>query len=274
MTRPISRLHPSSDDDDPTGVQQLLATLPDPGPMPPDLVDRITASLAAEQAARAPVRTLDVASTRHRPQASRGWLLGLSSAAAAAAIGGVAALNMLGPAGGPAGGVLAFGHFPVEGTTSATRDAPEAGDDGRLTLVRPPAVAQQGGADRAESSTATGPAAAGTIHVQMSATGYTSAALLAQAAQLWSKPGTALAPLSAESPAIGPMGTTLGVTHCLESLGVTAQRAVVDLARFDGTPAAVVVTQEADGTRLRVVTRQCGASTGADPVLAGPTRLP
>lgn len=39
-------------DDDPTGIRQILSTLGDPGPMPPELVDRITASLADEQARR------------------------------------------------------------------------------------------------------------------------------------------------------------------------------------------------------------------------------
>lgn len=41
---------PGPDDIDPTGMRAILSALPDPGPMPADLVDRITASLAAEQA--------------------------------------------------------------------------------------------------------------------------------------------------------------------------------------------------------------------------------
>ncbi len=70
MTRPLSRLRPSSDD--PTGVQQLLATLPDPGPMPPALVDRITTSLRAEQEQRATgphdsAQTLTGATVAHGP---------------------------------------------------------------------------------------------------------------------------------------------------------------------------------------------------------------
>lgn len=40
-------------DDDTTGIRALLAALPDPGPMPPSLVHRITLSLAAEQEKRA-----------------------------------------------------------------------------------------------------------------------------------------------------------------------------------------------------------------------------
>lgn len=41
------------DDLDPTGVRALLANLPDPGPMPDDLVARITQSLVLEQQRRA-----------------------------------------------------------------------------------------------------------------------------------------------------------------------------------------------------------------------------
>jgi hypothetical protein len=41
------------DDVDPTGVRDLLAALPDPGPMPEDLVRRIEARLEVERASRA-----------------------------------------------------------------------------------------------------------------------------------------------------------------------------------------------------------------------------
>lgn len=141
-------------------MQQLAGDAPDPGPMPADLVDRITASLAVEQAHRSPssATTSPVSPVSPAPpvppasahpssgpteattcmpfpaadppagragparrtgNASRGWLLGLSGAAAAVAIGGVAALNMLGPSGGHAGGgSLAFGHFPIDSVTS------------------------------------------------------------------------------------------------------------------------------------------------------------
>lgn len=41
---------PGSEDGDPTGIRALLQGLPDPGPMPADLVARIEARLAAERA--------------------------------------------------------------------------------------------------------------------------------------------------------------------------------------------------------------------------------
>jgi hypothetical protein len=39
-------------DDDPTGIRHLLSSLPDPGPMPEELVERISASLREEQRRR------------------------------------------------------------------------------------------------------------------------------------------------------------------------------------------------------------------------------
>lgn len=315
MTRPISRLHPS-DDEDPTGVQQLLATLPDPGPMPADLVDRITASLAVEQAHRSPssattspvspvspappvppasahpssgpteatVHALPRGGSSRGPggparragNASRGWLLGLSGAAAAVAIGGVAALNMLGPSGGHAGGgSLAFGHFPIDSVTSGVEPG-----QGQQALLDPGAGKPQGGLDAASPSTSastgasSGTPARATTHIQMSNLSYEASTLTAQAAQLWKAPKAALPSLSAESPAIGPIGTPLGVTQCLDSLGVAPGRTVVDIARFDGAPAAIVVTDGTRGPQVRVVSRECGAPSGTKAVLAGPIALP
>jgi len=84
--------------DDPTGVRALLAGLPDPGPMPTHLVDRINASIAAEQEARGGTRVVSLAE-RRRP-----WRrIGLAAAAAAVAAVAVPALVM----GTGSGGVLA-----------------------------------------------------------------------------------------------------------------------------------------------------------------------
>ena len=53
-------------DDDPTGMRALLSSLPEPGPMPADLVARITASIAAEQQHRAVAVPIHPA-RNHRP---------------------------------------------------------------------------------------------------------------------------------------------------------------------------------------------------------------
>ena len=67
-------LHPEPVEDDPTGIHDLLASLPDPGPMPEHLVSRITASLAAE---RSQATLVDL------PRRSHPWRVVLAAAAAA-----------------------------------------------------------------------------------------------------------------------------------------------------------------------------------------------
>lgn len=100
------------DDIDPTGMRALLSALPDPGPMPADLVERITASLAAEQAggsgdARTDAPDSAAAASRGatvhplapaRGQRSRGTrrLPGFAIAASTAVIAGGAVLGLLG----------------------------------------------------------------------------------------------------------------------------------------------------------------------------------
>ena len=55
VTTPRHQPGPVRPEDDPTGVRALLSSLPEPGPMPEHLVERISASLAAEQANRSRV---------------------------------------------------------------------------------------------------------------------------------------------------------------------------------------------------------------------------
>ncbi|WP_151523752.1 hypothetical protein [Serinicoccus kebangsaanensis] len=81
-----------ADEHDPTGVRDLLSALPDPGPMPADLVDRIHARLEVERehltgaAATHPLtgpadRVVELADARARRRPAR--TLGLLTAAAA-----------------------------------------------------------------------------------------------------------------------------------------------------------------------------------------------
>lgn len=280
MTRPLSRLRPSSDDD-PTGMQQLLATLPDPGPMPPELIARITASLEREQDRRGPqapnVRPLPPRSGwRDGDQsgrgASRGLIVALSGAAAAAAVGGVVLINVLVPHRDADPSATAQLYVAAPGAASpTTTPAPNAQEPspGRAVVLNPVAT----GSARANSeggSGATPHAAQGTLdlHVQVSEHRYTRADLARAAGALWRSPSAPLAPLSAEAPGIGPLGTELGMTACLSALGLDASRAVVDLAFYESAPAVVVVTDEGDGTQVRVVDRRCGA--GSATTLAGP----
>ncbi|MHB8275807.1 MAG: hypothetical protein ACYDC9_13775, partial [Dermatophilaceae bacterium] len=87
----------SSPDDDETGVRALLSALPEPDPMPAFLVERISASLAAEQVQRADVSsgasvTPFLATPRRRPGR---LLFAIAGAAAAVVLIGVVGTNLL-----------------------------------------------------------------------------------------------------------------------------------------------------------------------------------
>lgn len=272
--------------------------------MPPQLVERISASLAAERdrhplpgdgadvqplvgsrlgssssasESSAASSTSSAAHSRTSTgRSSRGWLLGLSGVAAAAAVGGVVVINALGPTGTAADPVaqaqFRFGAGSAPASPSTDSAAPSASPSASSSASPSASESAASPAQTANPGSVTGALSAAQVHVQLSSTQYSDAHLSEQAAALWRSPQPPLRALSAESTAIGPIGTPLGVSQCLSALGVSGvSRAVVDLAVYDGAPAAVVVTDGADGRDVRVVNRQCGAASTS--VLAGPLTL-
>ncbi|MCK0113487.1 hypothetical protein MWU75_15170 [Ornithinimicrobium sp. F0845] len=140
-----SRHEPTpSDDMDPTGVRAMLANLPDPGPMPEDLVARISQSLELEQRRRAAAASdtpapdtasdstasatgggslvsLEAERTRRRPGRTLLWLGG---AAAVAMVATVSVTQLFGD-GDTDAGVSA--QYPA---ASDSADREESGDAG------------------------------------------------------------------------------------------------------------------------------------------------
>ncbi len=158
--------------DDPTGMRALLSSLPDPGPMPTDLVERIEARLAVEQAHRAQQASsrgadlrsdgvLDLAAERsHRRPGRTVALLGVAAAGLLVATVTIGQLAGVGPAAGP--GFDSAAQVPSRaGTDDAAADgADSAGgaspqDDGQGEMA----------AGGAEDLDASGDAAAGTEEV-------------------------------------------------------------------------------------------------------------
>lgn len=238
--------------DDPTGVRALLAALPAPGPMPDDLVARITASIAAEQAARAGATVVPLES-RRPPRWQR---LGLAAAAAAIAVVALPALLSSGPTSWLA-------------SLSASHQGSESSEGSAASLRAAPVV---------PSSTATipgGGSVAGTVaapRIYASGTAYRRGAFAQQVRAFLSHPGTPLAPLAAESPAIGPAGTPRGLAPCLAMLRLDpAAQVSADVASFDGQPAVVVVVHAGTTQIAYAVDRRC--TTGAGAVLTGPLPL-
>lgn len=138
--------HDGAVDADPTGVRALLQGLPDPGPMPTDLVARIESLLAAEQEQRqvgmpvpdtpvtttsTPVVDLTAERNRRRPGRTLAWL----GAAAAGLMVTTVALSQIFDGSSISGGTAAYAP-----ASSATRDAAQGGQQD---------VAQDGGAGAA-----------------------------------------------------------------------------------------------------------------------------
>ena len=267
--------------DDPTGVRALLAGLPDPGPMPTHLVDRINASIAAEQEARGGTRVVTLAE-RRRP-----WRrIGLAAAAAAVAAVAVPALVM----GTGSGGVLAS----LGGSRQSSADAralsaqADSGSvqsraEGSAGSVQPGAGATPGATDSGGAGTDSGYAAGGkrvaatpwggVLSIYRSNTAYTSTGFTRQVRAFVDHPGSTLQPLAAESPTVGPAGTPIGLQPCLDALHLQpAARVMADLATFDGTPAVVVVASSGTVRTAFAMRRTCTA--GHTSPLVGPVTVP
>lgn len=135
MSGPADR---DRDEDDPTGIRDLLAGLPDPGPMPEDLIHRIEARLEVEHAAREhgaahPLgrhadRVVDLATERGRRRPGR-TLAWLGAAAAGLVVTATVVPQLVGGAdnGGDSGTAA---YYPTQGDTDSSGSQQDAAEDG------------------------------------------------------------------------------------------------------------------------------------------------
>ncbi len=219
------------DGEDPTGMRDLLRSLPDPGPMPDALARSIGDALEREQAQRA-ARTpepTNVTPLSSRKGAGR-WQRAVISLGAAAAVAAVAVV-----------GVTAIQH----------RQAPTTAAPGAQT-------SKQSLEDK--------------VVVESSGSDYTSKGLATQAAALTRQAGPTLSPAQVKE--IGSMATRQGVVACMQSIGAgllnDPDKITVDIAHFEGAPAAIVVITKAKKSTAWVVSRSCAKG---EPPLAGPTSV-
>jgi hypothetical protein len=240
---------------DPTGMRALLASLPEPEPMPEDLVRRITAALAAEGDAGATASAVPpgpaVASTGATVVPLPRRRFGLRHLGVAAAVVGALGLGGVVLSNAPDGLTASIGAAggsaesaePAEDAGSAARDQASSGEDRRAGLVVPPA-------------------GSGEVVVVMSGRSYTAADLGAGARELTTDPGDTLRSLAAESPGIGPIGTPIGARSCAAALDVPGDAGLlVDVAEVDGRPAAVIVVDSGTGRTAYAVERFCTGGT-------------
>jgi len=228
-------------------VRDLLRGLPDPGTIPPDVATGLTDALA--RLSRADVETAPAASRRAGPAGATVIPLGTSAprrdwlSRARPWLTAAAAVIVLG------GGASALVTHPWSGAGSATDSA----------------ATTAGSSAERQSSAAPGLAATAAARVRSTGTDYDRKHLATQVRRVLLSEATGTAAPSKgafdDSSASGDtrLASPDGLASCVSALGLdVGQVTAVDLARFDGAPAAVVVLRGAGGEQdVWVVGRGC-----------------
>ncbi|HYN68097.1 MAG TPA: hypothetical protein VES93_14510 [Ornithinibacter sp.] len=262
--------HPHDDtapvEHDPTGMRALLASLPDPGPMPDDLVARISAALEAEAGRADGVDGLfgRVGDSSHDLRAGDADLgtggrvvplrrrVQLRHLGVAAAVVGVLGL------GGYLVGTLPGGVTASLSAGSADSAASDDSGAGSKAQEGAPLVAPEAGS--------------GEVVVVMSGADHAAARLAVTARELDDGTLDPIADLTSDSPAFGPIATPTGARACADALGIPSNAGIlVDVAEVDGVSAAVLVVHAADGRTAWAVDRSC--ATGVPGLITGPVPL-
>jgi hypothetical protein len=236
----------SPDDDDQTGVRAILSALPEPDPMPAYLVERISASLAAEQAQRADAHSgTSVSPMLATLRRRRGRLLfAIAGAAAAVVLFGVAGNTLLTTgqttnASTSAGSAITSGAREADGLAAPS-----------VKGATPPSADDKAAPGRFSKSAP--------VLIRLSDVRYTKANFVAQASNLRSATFASIQPLATGSPDLGPIGTDVGLTDCLKAIGADgAQTVQADLAFYEGQPAVIIVATTDAKPTAYVVGREC-----------------
>lgn len=267
--RPPNGGTPRSDDD---RVRDLLRSLPDPGPMPADVSDRILAALADEHQARAaePSNANVTALVRNRAQESA------SSSSTSSSSAGPSAPHSSAP-GATASGSSSSLHRnirrrwlrPLAGIAAAA-------------AVGAVAVVGYQQTQTGKAPTAAVPTATASIHVsdvkdgvfvEKTGTSYTASQLSTQAASLTTSADTH--PVTASDvQQLGSVATKDGALSCAQTIGTgladKPDKVTADIANYEGKPAIIVVITKDGKSTVWALSRTC--SKGDKP-LAGPTSV-
>ena len=289
MTATRSSHAPGDGDHDPTGVRDLLGSLPDPGPMPGDLVARITASLEAESRARRPDCGLDPAPVPHadghgpiavvvplhqatrRPSGRRMFGL-VASAAAAVTVFGIAMTSFIQSSGGDLSTAVANLGSGTNGSGSSAASSARAAS----TSSTPDQGTGQQTEQQTGQSTDPGTGAAeADVQIRLAAGPLTigEAGLAAYGRELLQQRWTPTTPHTVEQPTVGPIGTPTGVRDCLHAVGGSATgRVAAEITSYAGRPAVLIAAQQGADRRtigVYLAAVPCGPSGATLLVPAG-----
>ena len=252
---PSDPLHDRAEEPDPTGVRAILSALPDPGPMPLDLVHRITASLEVERArgeretrdGPAPTghATVSSLSTARERRARGGRIPVIAAAASIVVLAGAVVMGILMTGWGL--GMGSSSDSAVEQLAGAAADSgAEAGADAD-TFGSTESAPQADGTSAPDATDERSSAMSG-IAVLATGAVLTGTTLSDHARVLRDDPATLGHDADAEAALTRSMvGTAEGAAGCLggllsipteEALGLLAG---MDVVRFDGAFAAVII---------------------------------
>jgi hypothetical protein len=224
--------------------------------MPTHLVERINASLAAEQAQRAtsmPGASATPLLATARRRRSR-LVFAVAGAAAAVAAVAVVGTTMF----------TARQSTTISSGAAIARSAATEKDSGGV----PQSAAKE--APKLAAGAATTPTV---IHIALSRTRYTQAGFVVQAQTLSGSAAAARPQAEQKSAALGPIGTVLGLKECLDAIGAGGAQVVrADVAFYEGRAAVIIVATTNGRPVAYAVGRQC---SGTDAALLRPaTPLP
>ncbi|MFV0464167.1 MAG: hypothetical protein ACK5MP_13400 [Nostocoides sp.] len=259
MTSREDQFEPGSGDvGDPTGIAALLASIEDPGPMPPEVIARIDLALEAEQALPTPVVPLaQAARSSRRPRWTR--MVGVAAAAAVVISGGIVGLTAAGP------GMI--GTLWGSTTSAASDTAEQSGADALSD------DAENGQGDSRPTSSAPAPTQVASVMDFATGTNYTSNDLVDQARALAAMPRPTAGGMPDNS-----SSTAIRAVTCLDDAGVPTAGAVssirADRAHYEGNPATIVTILRDGVLTAYVFPQDCGTNSDAKAALAGPVTVP
>lgn len=264
-------------DVDVTGVRALLADLPDPGPMPPEVSSRILHLLAqARDGADSPLSRGEGDDRPAEDDPAKDNEAGSDEGLGALGLGEVVTLDEV--AQRRRGAAAGRSRWLVFGSAAAGVAAIAVAGTLLFRGTRQSSVATVQSRPGVAAGEATPGSAADTMAgkatIVFTGRAYTGATLARLAEDLVADPTSVPTPPSAPTAPVGtatalPIASPAGLAACLQTLGEDdADRVAADVATFNGAPAVVIVTVK-NGLK-QVYAVDPGCNHGDPMILVGP----